>query len=798
MRRRRTDYRVARVFRYVSAVLAVLAAVAICFWAGTLRHLHSFLPSHVYFSQYQPRLTTEIYSTEVHSDGTETYTLLGKVYKENRELVSLRKIPRYLREATVAVEDHRFFQHRGISPRDMARAAWINLRARRISQGASTITQQLVRNMWLTQARTYDRKIKEVLLAVAMERRFSKDEILEMYLNEVYYGHGAYGVKTAAWTFFNKELKDLNLGEAALLAGLPKGPSKYSPYNYAQRTKARRREVLAAMQRHGYITAAQVKKAAQEQIQSRLAERQEAGIASYRAPHFTHLIIRMLCDTYGVDAIYHGGLRVYTTLDVRLQNIAEKELEAGVVDLRKRRRMKGNPVGQGALACVNVHTGDVLAMVGGVGDYSKIQYNRAHPGPPHYGRQPGSSFKPYVWTAALASGYGPNSVFSGSPLSIYDGHEWWRPKNYKPGQEGNWSLRRALAWSVNLVSVRLVREVGPEKVRSYAAALLDIPAEQRLTPYLSLALGVSELSPLEQASGYACFASGGVRAKRRFIKRIEDYHGEVVVRTRPQRTQVLRPPMAISMISMLRGVITSGTGGRAGAVGYPAGGKTGTTQDGRDAWWVGFTPDLSAAVWIGNDDNKPMVRSSGGSFCAPIWARFMKQAMETLGYNGDFPEGNGVRATKAGQPGEKKEKEGIVLKICSQTGLRATRYCPNTYEKSFGPDEPRPGPCTAHTAAPAPGPPTSTTPSAASEEATPAPQATVRVTICTESGQPASDYCPQTAEREFPASSAPAGTCSLHGPPPTPPPSPAPVDEDDADTAEATLPPMSAEGDEGE
>ncbi len=802
MRTRTPGYRINRFFRYANAGIGVVAVVGVCFWAGSLASLHSSLPTELRVGRYQPRLTTEIYSTELHPDGRETHTLLGQVYKENRQLVSLRRIPVYLQQSTVAVEDHRFYQHRGISPRDMLRAAWINLRSRRVAQGASTITQQLVRNMWLSPARTWDRKIKEILLAVAIERRFAKDEILEMYLNEVYYGHGAYGVKTAAWTFFGKRLNELTLGELTLIAGLPKAPAYYSPYNHPKRAKARRREVLAAMRRQGHISAAQFKAADEEQIQSRLRDRQEAGIASYLAPHFTHLVIRLLCDRYGVDTVYAGGLRVYTTLDIRLQRIAEKELKAGVQKRREQGWIKGNLIGQGALACVNVHTGEVLAMVGGVGEYKDIQYNRAHPGPPQYGRQPGSSFKPYVWATALESGYGPNSIFSGGPLSIYVGSgEWWHPKNYSSGQGHNWSLQDALAWSVNLVSVRLVREVGVKKVRHYAATMLDIPAEPRLAPYLSLALGVSELSPLEQASGFACFASGGLQAKRQFIKRIENYGGEVLVRTKPQITRVLRKPVAISMISMLHRVITSGTGKRASAVGYPAGGKTGTTQDGRDAWWVGFTPDLSAAVWMGNDDNSPMRHSSGGGFCAPIWARFMKQAMETLEYNGEFPEGSGVTATRAGQPEEEEEEEepeGIVLAICTETGRLATRFCPNTAEKYFAPREPIPGRCTKHTG-PAGTPATAPhTPSASGEKPTVERPATVRVTICVDSGKLAGPYCPQTVEREFPAGSAPTEVCNLHGPPPAPAEATTAPEERSTTTEPAPGPPPAADQDEPE
>jgi len=767
--------RLVRGFRYVNAVLLLGATVFISAWAGGLSGMRGAFRGERQLVDYRPRLTTEIYSTERHADGSVTHTLIGQVYKENRALVRLREMGPYLRQATVAIEDHRFWKHRGVSPRDMLRAAWINIRGGTVVQGASTITQQLVRNIWLTHERTWDRKFKELLLAIEVERCFAKDEILEMYLNEVYYGHGAYGIGTAAWTFFGKQPADLTLGEATLLAGLPKAPARYSPFDHPQRAKKRRQEVLLAMAREGYITPSQLEQADDEQIQSRLQPKPTgAGIVARHAPYFTHLLIRNLCQQYGVDTVYEGGWRVYTTLDMRLQEIAEDELTKQVEKLRKQRSIKGGLVGQGALACVDVHTGDVLAMVGGVGPYEEVQYNRAHPGPPRYGRQPGSSFKPYVWATALESGYGPGSHFSADPIAIRIGPgRYWRPKNYSPRQGGNYSLRRALAASVNLVSVRLVQKVGIKKVVEYAARILDIP-EERLDAVPALALGVSNISPLEQASGYCTFANGGLRPKRRLFTRIENYRGEVVVDNPPQLTRVLRPATAISMISMLRGVVTSAgaTGHNARIPGVAACGKTGTTQSGRDAWWVGFTPDLSAAVWVGNDDNKPMRRSSGGGFCAPVWKKFMVRALKTLGCKGEFPKGSGVVATrhdeakKEEEEEEEDEGEGAWISICVDSGRRATKYCPNTETRFFPAGSDLPGPCPRHSA-----PPPARTGAAGHrpEDATPAVERTVSVTICVDSGQVATPFCPRTETRQFTTGTAPTGICQLHSRPPEPP-----------------------------
>ncbi len=758
-----TPAQIVRWFRYLNVLILLVATVFICLWAGGLAGLRQGFAGQRRLVDYRPRLTTNIYSTETHADEPATHTLIGQVYKENRALVPLREIPRYMQEATVAVEDHRFWRHRGISPRDMLRAAWVNVVGRQVKQGASTITQQLVRNIWLTQERTWDRKFKEILLAIEVERCFSKQEILEMYLNEVYYGHGGYGVGTAAAIFFGKRPDELTVGEAALLAGLPKAPTYYSPFNHPQRAKRRRREVLAAMQGQGYITADQARAAGEEQIQSHLQPEPKAtGMVAFAAPHFTHLVIRLLCDQYGVDTVYAGGWQVYTTLDVRLQKIAEEELTDQVEELRRQGRIKGNLVGQGALACVDVHTGGVLAMVGGVGPYERVQYNRAHPGPPQYGRQPGSAFKPYVWATALESGYGPNSKFSADPIVIRLGAgKHWRPQNYSTKQVGAYTLRRALAQSVNLVSVRLVQKVGANKVVNYAARVLDIPRE-RLDPVPALALGVSNLSPLEQASGFSCFANGGLRAKRRFFSSIENHRGEVIVDNPPQLTWVLRPETAISMVSMLRGVITSGTGGRARVpqLGPLQAGKTGTTQDGRDAWWVGFTPDLCTAVWIGNDDNKPMRRSSGSEFCAPVWREFMKRAVDVLGSQGKFPEGRGVVATKPDEA-EDEEEEGVVVTICTQTGQSATEYCPQTVDKLFDPDEQVPGRCTKHRGS---GAGSAAVGGGSSEGGQQGTERTVTVTICEDSGKLVTPFCPRTREIDVPADSAPTSKCNLHGP----------------------------------
>ncbi len=755
MRNRRA--RIPRFFLYVNGLLIIGAISASGFTIGALGRMHTLMPEQLRERGWQPPLITEIYSTERYPDGHSEHTLIARVYKENREYTPLREIPQSLIQATVAVEDRRFFDHIGVSPRDILRAAFVDLAGGQVQQGASTLTQQLARNIWLSHERTWERKLKEILLALELERNFSKDELLEMYFNEVYYGRGAYGIKTAAQTYFRKAPQDLTLAECALLAGLPQRPSGFDPIEHPDAARRRRGEVLDAMLRDGRIAYQQAKEARQAPLVAKEAGELAPGVVILRAPYFSHMVIQLLCQQYGVDTVYRGGLRVYTSLDLRLQAVAQKEMDDWIGSLRRRGEIRGGLVGQGALACVDVHDGRVLAMVGGVGPYEKLQYNRAHPGPPQYGRQPGSSMKPYIWCTALESGYSPNSEFSGSAISLPLGNgKYWSPKNYSPRQGGMYSLRQALAESVNLVSVRVLREVGVERVREYASKILNIPIE-RLTPYMALALGVSELSPLEQASGYAVFASGGWRYDRTLILQVDDYWGRTVYRAPLQPVRVIGPDTAVSMISMLGSVVSYGTGTRAQSVGYACGGKTGTTQNGRDAWWVGFTPDLSAAVWVGNDDYSPMNDASGGGFCAPVWARFMRQAMQLLGYDGKFPEGSGVQASRRPRRETPSPKE-QTINLCADSDMRATQHCPNTYEKTFAAGEKLPGYCALHGSGR----------SGADEGTEPRPGASapggkpVTLNVCTESGALAGPYCPSTEERSFPAGQAPRGRCSLH------------------------------------
>lgn len=748
-------------FRYLNACMILATFGLLGFLGGTYIEVRRDLPDPENLEAYRPRIATQIFSTEIYPDKTEKHTLLGRVFKEDREPEELRNIPQSLQNATIAIEDRPFRQHRGIDPKGILRAVFVNLRRGSLSQGGSTITQQLARNMWLTREKTIPRKLKEMLLAAELERRFSKDEILEMYLNEVFYGHGAYGVKRASQLYFNTSPKYLTLAQCALLAGLPQSPIAFSPYNYPKRAKARRHQVLLAMLQEEYITAEEFKQADAEQLQPKLAPLKERGVTTFRAPYFTHEVVRQIRDQYGVEALYGGGLQVYTTLDIRAQEAAEKALTEGVERLRGDRDIRGDLVGQGALAAVEVNTGNVLAMVGGVGPYHKVQYNRADPGISPWGRQPGSSFKPYIWATALEYGYGPDSTFSGDPISIPIGDgKYYTPKNYTPRQGGTYTLRNALAQSVNLVSVRVVKKLGVDVVRRQAAIMLAIP-EDRIRPFYSLALGANELSPLEQAVGYAAFANGGLRPTRNFIRRITTWSGEETYGAQPRLERVIRPDTAVDMLKMLRNVVTNGTGQRADISGYTVCGKTGTTNSGRDVWWVGFSPDISAAVWVGNDDNSPMPQGSGGGFCAPIWARFMKNALDAMDLHGEYPEGSGVRSNRQRDdddpPTDRSERRrasgGRTITVCAETGRLATPNCPETVERRLSSGESSPGPCRVH------GSREHSAAKASHERSAGSDSGGRLYTVCAKTGLAAGPSCAQTIE----SSTRPRGTCRSCG-----------------------------------
>jgi 1A family penicillin-binding protein len=591
-----------------------------------------------------PSQTTRIYA--------ENGELIASLYRENRRIVPLAAIPLTLRQAVIAIEDERFYTHRGIDPRGIARALWRNLREGQVVEGGSTITQQLARNLFLSQQRAISRKVAEMVLAVEIERRLTKDEILERYLNLVYFGQGAYGVEMAAQVYFGKSARDLTLAEAALLAGLIRAPSVYSPYRNLALARARQELVLQRMVQLGAITPAQA--AAARAAPIRLAPASNAGLVGIRAPYFVSFILTRLLETYGEDLVYKGGLQVYTTLDPRMQALAEQAVRRGL-EAAARRRLHAT---QAALVALDPRTGAIRAMIGGA-DFATSQFNRAW----QARRQPGSAFKVFVYTTAIARGIPPTRVLEDAPVTYrIPGAPPWTPKNYDGKFSGPVTLRRALEQSINVPAARMIAELGPAAVVEVARKM---GIESRLEPVLSLALGSADVTPLEMSAAFAALANGGLRVHPLAILKVTDARGKVLEEHRPRRELALEPDVAYIMTDLLKGVIERGTG-RAAAIGRPAAGKTGTTDDYRNAWFVGYTPYLVTAVWVGNDDNTPMRRVVGGGLPAEIWAAFMKPA------------------TQAHPPDDWTPPEGVVVTtVCAGTWQLATPACPHPRREVF-------------------------------------------------------------------------------------------------------------------
>lgn len=602
----------------------------------------------------QARDVSQLY--EPPSQATRIYgangELIASLFRENRQIVPLTEIPPVLRQAVLAIEDERFFSHKGVDPRGIIRALWRNVREGELVEGGSTITQQLARNLFLTQERTVSRKISEILLAVEIERRLTKEEILERYLNQVYFGQGAYGVEMAARVYFGKPVKAVTLPEAALLAGLIRAPSIYSPYRNLALARQQQGIVLSRMATLGYISTEESAQARAARIT--LAPASNAGLSGMRAPYFVSYILPRLIEAYGEDRVYKGGLQVYTTLDPRLQAAAEKAMRNGL-DAAKQSRLN---VTQGALVAVDPATGAVRAMIGGV-DFASSQFNRAW----QARRQPGSAFKVFVYTAAIAAGVPPTRILEDSPVTYkIVGAPDWSPRNYDRTFAGPVTLRRALEKSINVPAARMIHEIGPQKVADTARAM---GIESPLAPHLSLALGSADVTPLEMATAFGTLANGGLRVEPMPILKVTDAKGKILEEHRPRRQLALGPDVSYIMIDILKGVIARGTG-TAAAIGKPAAGKTGTTDDYRNAWFIGFTPRLSAAVWVGNDDNTPTNRVTGGMIPARIWGAFMKVA------------------TAQDPPDDWAPPDGVVVAtVCAGTWQLATRDCPDPRREVF-------------------------------------------------------------------------------------------------------------------
>jgi penicillin-binding protein 1A len=668
---------------------------------------------------YDPPVATRVYA----DDGQ----LVSEFFFEKRYLTPMDKIPPVVRDAFVAAEDSEFYRHPGIDLKGISRAFFANLRAGDVVQGGSTITQQVVKSLLLTPERSYRRKLREVMLSLKIERELSKDEILYLYLNQIYLGDGNYGIGAAARSYFSKDPSELTLPEAALLAGLPKAPSRYSPTRNAEGALTRQRYVLTRMLEEGYITPAAYRAAVRQGVSVVQRNKPRATTGSYYAEY----VRRFLVEHFGERATYYQGYRVYTALNLNLQAIAEDAIRRGVEKLdlslgylgprehlakdayekrltddaadpdldeleigriyeaivtatksgrmtvavgkhtsqidvskvvwhsevaSKERRFEvgdvveatpvdsngtkllaltQSPEVEAALVAIDAHSGQVKAMVGGY-DFARSQFNRAT----QAYRQPGSAFKPLVYAAALDGGYTPASIILDAPIEFVDHDKIWSPKNFSRQYYGPTTLRVALEKSRNVVTVRIVQELGVDKVAKYVSRF---GFARPMGRNLSLGLGTSEVTPVELVSAYSTFANGGKRLPPLFITRIEDSTGKLIEEFSSKPSEITSPQTSYLLTSMLEGVVQSGTGTAAKELGRPVAGKTGTTNDQHDAWFIGYTPDVLAGVWVGYDDHRPLGRdATGGRVAAPIWVDFMKNAIRDKPAT-DFAMPEGIR-----------------------------------------------------------------------------------------------------------------------------------------------------------
>ncbi|WP_024509457.1 PBP1A family penicillin-binding protein [Bradyrhizobium sp. ARR65] len=536
----------------------------------------------------------------------EIVGLDGTVLAQRGEMaganVALKDLPPYLPKAFIAIEDRRFYSHFGIDPFGILRAAVANLLHRGVSQGGSTLTQQLAKNLFLTQERTLTRKLQEAELALWLERKYSKNEILELYLNRVYFGSGAYGVEAASQRYFGKSAKSVTLAEAAMLAGLVKSPSRLAPNRNPEGAADRAKTVLTAMAEAKFVTQAQAQAASAHPAMS--VKPAGAGTVNYVADW----ISEVLDDLIGQ---IEQSIVVETTIDPKLQAAAE----AAIIDELAAKSVKFN-VSQGALVAMSPD-GAVRAMVGGR-NYAESQYNRAVTAK----RQPGSAFKPFVYLTAIEAGLTPDTVRMDAPLDI----KGWKPENYSREYFGPVTLTQALAMSLNTVAVRVGLEVGPKNVVRTAHRL---GISSKLEPNASIALGTSEVSMTELVGAYAPFANGGYAVSPHVVSKIRTLEGKILyVRQSEQLNQVIEPRNVAMMDAMMEQTLISGTARKAEIPGWQAAGKTGTSQDFRDAWFIGYTAHLVTGVWLGNDDNSPTKKATGGGLPVEVWSRFMRTALQ--------------------------------------------------------------------------------------------------------------------------------------------------------------------------
>ncbi len=604
-------------------------------------------------------------------DGTVIAELHGE---QNRENVPLDQIGQQLQDAVIAIEDERFYHHNGVDWYGIARAFWINVVKGGVVQGGSTITQQYVKNTLAQSQRSYWDKLEEANLAFQLEKKYSKQDILEMYLNDVYFGQGCYGVKTASLVFFNKAPNELTLGESALLAGIIRSPNGYSPYFAPKKAQERRGIVLNKMLQLNYITEAQAEAAKQEAITVFPIPEQAPNPI---APYFTEYVTQYLKQQLGDDALFRGGLRVYTTVDLNVQSIAEEAI-ANILD------EPGDPTA--SIVVLDPRTGQIKAMVGGQ-DFTASQYNIAAQG----GRQPGSAFKIFVLAAALSIGISPEKTYdsSNTTLDFPDGTKW-KVQNNEGSSYGEVTLREGTIRSINVVYARLIKDVGVQRVVSMAR---DMGITSPVNANPAIAIGGLEhgVNPLEMASAYGTLANNGVHCDPIAVTKVTDAEGNVLLENDVTSRQVLRQDVADTENELLQEVVSSGTG-RSADIGRPQAGKTGSTDNNADAWFCGYTPDLCAAVWVGYPEGLVPMTSVhgmtvyGGTFPAQIWRYVMQRALEGVEPTA-FPQASSM--------GDASDMQTVT--ICPESGLLATQYCPNPESRSMPASEVPTRQCNIHT-----------------------------------------------------------------------------------------------------
>jgi penicillin-binding protein 1A len=606
------------------------------------------LPSIAALKDYRPSIATRVYA-----DNNE---LIDEFFLEDRKVINLADVPKIVIQAFVAAEDARFYQHRGFDLQGITRAFYKNIEAGRIVQGGSTITQQVAKSLYLSSERKYMRKIKEAILAYKIDKYLTKDEIMSLYLNHIYLGHGTYGIEAASHGYFGKSAKYLTLPEAALLAGLPKAPSSYSPFINFDKARQRQTYVLDRMVEDEYITQEEKSRALAIPIKLKSTRPKEKI-----APYFIENVRRYVLEIYGSDVLYKEGLEIYTTLNIDMQKAARDAVERGLQELEAREGYEKGVV-QGAFLCMDAKTGAVTAMVGGR-DFKKSEFNRATQSK----RQPGSSFKPFIYTAAFDKGMTPSTRILDAPI-VYENRSspdgFWKPKNFDGKFNGPTTLRTALVQSRNIITIKVLQEIGVDYAAAYAT---NMGITSPLSKNLTMALGTSSVTLQEMVRAYGVLANQGKRVVPFFIKKIVDRTGQVFEETQVKSEQVIDPRIAFISSYVMQDVVESGTGRRAKSIGRPVAAKTGTTDDMRDAWFIGFTPSLVAGVWVGFDQERSLGKQEvGGRAAAPIWLYFMEKAVRGKPVE-IFPVPDGI----------------VFIKVDPHTGMPTMRSTHGTLYESF-------------------------------------------------------------------------------------------------------------------